>query len=78
MKKNRGLPINPNDSEDFAMCINSSKFFDVGFKDNPFTWWNDRTNGECFFERLDRVLTNQLLIENYRQYRGRIFIKDRI
>lgn len=46
-----------------AHCINSCELLDVGFKYNPFTWWNGRTDGKCIFERLDRVLTNQLLLK---------------
>lgn len=26
-----------------------------------YTWWNGRTEGECIFKRLDRVLGNQAL-----------------
>lgn len=53
-----GLPINPQDSEDFAFCVNSSDPVDVGFKESHFTWWNGRSNSECIFERFDRVLVN--------------------
>lgn len=58
-----GLPVIPEDSEDFAYCINSSELFDVGFKGNPFTWWNERTDRKCIFERLDRVIVNQHLCD---------------
>ncbi|XP_060200458.1 uncharacterized protein LOC132628710 [Lycium barbarum] len=47
-----------NEYEDFACCVNSCELFEVNFKGNPFTWWNGRTNGECIFKRLDRILVN--------------------
>lgn len=31
---------------------------DVNFTGSKYTWWNGRTNQECIFKRLDRVLVN--------------------
>ncbi|XP_070002255.1 uncharacterized protein [Nicotiana sylvestris] len=44
--------------EDFAFCINSSGLFDLGYKGSSFTWWNERSNAEYIFKRLDRILIN--------------------
>ncbi|XP_059292187.1 uncharacterized protein LOC132045622 [Lycium ferocissimum] len=53
-----GLPIVPQDYEDFAFCINSCELFKTSFKANPFTWWNGRAGDDCIFERLDRIVIN--------------------
>ncbi|XP_060211803.1 uncharacterized protein LOC132639368 [Lycium barbarum] len=55
-----GLPIFPQENEDFASCVNSGELSEVNFKGSPFTWWNGRTIGECIFKRLDRMLFNDL------------------
>lgn len=31
---------------------------EVKFSRSKYTWWNDRINEGCMFERLDRVLIN--------------------
>ncbi|KAH0715027.1 hypothetical protein KY284_007932 [Solanum tuberosum] len=56
-----GLPVYPQEYEDFALCINSYELFDLHFICNPFTWWNGKADGECIFKRLDRVVINQAL-----------------
>ncbi|KAH0642345.1 hypothetical protein KY289_033319 [Solanum tuberosum] len=56
-----GLPIYPQEYEDFALCINSCELVDIHFTGSPFTWWNGRADGDCIFKRLDRVVTNQVL-----------------
>lgn len=33
-----GLPVYPNEYEDFAFCINSYELIDINFKGSPFTW----------------------------------------
>ncbi|XP_016464180.1 uncharacterized protein LOC107787164 [Nicotiana tabacum] len=53
-----GLPVYPLEYEDFAFCVNSCGLFDLGYKGSPFTWWNGRSNEECIFKRLDRILVN--------------------
>lgn len=54
-----GLPVYPQECEDFAFCINSSELEEVKFKESPFTWWNGRAGVDCIFKRLDRVVVNQ-------------------
>ncbi|XP_075076623.1 uncharacterized protein LOC142163253 [Nicotiana tabacum] len=53
-----GLPIHPPKYDDFAFFVNSCGLFDQGYKGSPFTWWNGRSNIECIFKRLDRILVN--------------------
>lgn len=53
-----GLPVITREVEDFANCINNTELYDAGYKGSPFTWWNGRTNHECIFERIDRILVN--------------------
>ncbi|XP_060196130.1 uncharacterized protein LOC132625487 [Lycium barbarum] len=60
-----GNPIQPQDIEDFAFCINSCDLEEVNFKGSPFTWWNGRADEACIFERLDRMLVNSLLLDNF-------------
>ncbi|XP_060210587.1 uncharacterized protein LOC132637527 [Lycium barbarum] len=60
-----GNPIQPQDIEDFAFCINSCELEEVNFKGSPFTWWNGRADAACIFERLDRMLVNSLLLDNF-------------
>lgn len=47
-----GLPVVPQQCEDFAFCVNSCELEEIPFKGNPFTWWNDRVISDCIFERL--------------------------
>ncbi|XP_060177887.1 uncharacterized protein LOC132607827 [Lycium barbarum] len=56
-----GLPVYPDEYEDFAFCVNSSELFEVSFKGILFTWWNGRTGRYCIFKRLDRMLTKSKL-----------------
>ncbi|XP_060211916.1 uncharacterized protein LOC132639487 [Lycium barbarum] len=60
-----GNPVQPQDIEDFAFCINSCELEEVNFKGSPFTWWNGRADAACIFERLDRMLVNSLLLDNF-------------
>lgn len=55
-----GLPVYPQEYEDFAFCVNSCELFDIKFKGSPFTRWNGRAAEDCIFKRLDRVLMNQM------------------
>ncbi|XP_059289278.1 uncharacterized protein LOC132042777 [Lycium ferocissimum] len=54
-----GIPVQPQDYEDFAFCVNSCELLETGFKGSHFTWWNGRGGVDCIFERLDRVSFNQ-------------------
>ncbi|XP_060216593.1 uncharacterized protein LOC132644061 [Lycium barbarum] len=37
-----GLPVLPQEYEDFAFCLNSCELHEMPFKGSPFTWWNGR------------------------------------
>ncbi|KAG5585311.1 hypothetical protein H5410_045745 [Solanum commersonii] len=58
-----GLPVYPLDFEDFVFCIKSCELSDINFAGSPFTWWNGKADEECIFERLDRVVTNQVVLD---------------
>lgn len=62
-KKIGGLPVYQQEFEDFSCCINSCELYDVNFSENPFTWWNGRTGGDCIFKIQDRIVFNQLLLD---------------
>ncbi|KAH0664940.1 hypothetical protein KY285_026146 [Solanum tuberosum] len=53
-----GRPVSEGETRDFNHCINVCNLEDQGFKGSKYTWWNGRTDGECIFKRLDRVLCN--------------------
>ncbi|XP_060177818.1 uncharacterized protein LOC132607752 [Lycium barbarum] len=55
-----GLPVSPQEYEDFAFCMNSCELHEIPFKGSTFTWWNGRADNECIFKRLDRMLHNEL------------------
>lgn len=40
---------------------------DLNFKGSPFTWWNDSANEGCIFKRLDKVVVNQLFMNDIGQ-----------
>lgn len=50
-----GLPVYPQEYEDFSECMSSCGLYDVNFSGNSFTWWIGRIDGECIFKRLNRV-----------------------
>ncbi|XP_060182430.1 uncharacterized protein LOC132612110 [Lycium barbarum] len=53
-----GLPVLPQEYEDFAFCMNSCELHEMSFKGSPFTWWNGRAANDCIFKRLDRIVHN--------------------
>ncbi|XP_060190609.1 uncharacterized protein LOC132619859 [Lycium barbarum] len=53
-----GLPVLPQEYEDFAFCLNSCELHEMPFKGIPFTWWNGRVANDCIFKRLDRIVHN--------------------
>ncbi|XP_060183224.1 uncharacterized protein LOC132613196 [Lycium barbarum] len=53
-----GLPVLPQEYEDFAFCLNSCELHEMPFKGSPFTWWNGRAANDCIFKRLDRIVYN--------------------
>lgn len=57
-----GLPVYPQEYEDFAFCVNSCELFDINFKGSPFIWWNGRADSECIFKRLYRLMINQFFL----------------
>lgn len=53
-----GLLVTELEVRDFNHCINMYLLDDRGFKGRKYTWWNGRTDDECIFKRLDRILCN--------------------
>ncbi|XP_059306421.1 uncharacterized protein LOC132057846 [Lycium ferocissimum] len=53
-----GLPVFPQEYEDFAFCLNSCELHEMPFKGSPFTWWNGRATNDCIFKRLDTIEHN--------------------
>ncbi|XP_060210656.1 uncharacterized protein LOC132637608 [Lycium barbarum] len=53
-----GLPVLPQEYEDFAFCLNSCELHEMPFKGSTFTWWNGRAANDCIFKRLDRIVHN--------------------
>ncbi|XP_060190703.1 uncharacterized protein LOC132619963 [Lycium barbarum] len=53
-----GIPIQPQNVEDFAFSVNSCELEEIRFKGSPFTWWNGRAGDDCIFQRLDRMFIN--------------------
>ncbi|XP_059287623.1 uncharacterized protein LOC132040947 [Lycium ferocissimum] len=60
-EKTGGLPVFPDEYEDFAFCTNSCELFDINYKGSLFTWWSGRAGSDCIFKRLDRMITNSKL-----------------
>ncbi|XP_060183615.1 uncharacterized protein LOC132613564 [Lycium barbarum] len=58
-EKIRGLPVYPQEYEDFAFCINSCDLSEISYKGCPFTCWNGRADRDCIFKRLHRMLLNE-------------------
>ncbi|PHU24658.1 Protein TRIGALACTOSYLDIACYLGLYCEROL 1, chloroplastic [Capsicum chinense] len=62
-EKMGGLPVTEEETTDFNHCINTCVLEDKGFKGSKFTWWNGRTDDDCIFKRIDRVLCNEKIQE---------------
>ncbi|XP_059301845.1 uncharacterized protein LOC132053756 [Lycium ferocissimum] len=62
-EKQGGLPVSTNEILDFTSCIQTCSLIDVRYSGSKFTWWNGRTNKDCIFKRLDRILVNQQLLD---------------
>lgn len=58
-----GLPVTFEEIIDFSHCISTCNLDEIPFKGSKFTWWNDRTDGDCILRRLHRVLSNDKLHE---------------
>ncbi|XP_070054785.1 uncharacterized protein [Nicotiana tomentosiformis] len=54
-----GLLVYPPEYDEFAFCVNSSGLFYLGYNGNPFPLCNGRSDLECIFKRLDRILVNR-------------------
>lgn len=49
--------------EDLVRCINNCDLVELKFIGSLYTWWNERIEEECIFERLDRILVNHNFIQ---------------
>lgn len=65
MEKIGGLPVYPQEYEDFYFCVNSCELVNVNFKRSPFTWWNGRIDNDCIFKRLDKLLVNHNFLSSF-------------
>ncbi|XP_055804681.1 uncharacterized protein LOC129873581 [Solanum dulcamara] len=60
-----GLPVFYQEIEDFTNFITVCELTDMGYIGSTYTWWNGRTDDACIFKKLDRVLTNQKLQDEF-------------
>ncbi|KAF3646704.1 hypothetical protein FXO38_19027 [Capsicum annuum] len=51
------------ETEDIRKSISGCNVEDPEFKESKYTWWNGRTDEECIFKRLDKILINEKLHE---------------
>jgi len=58
-----GLPVYPQENEDFAFRVNSYDLLDIHFTGSPYTWWNGGIHQDCIFKRLDRFFVNANLFK---------------
>ncbi|XP_060190555.1 uncharacterized protein LOC132619775 [Lycium barbarum] len=58
-----GLSVLFQKTEDFAACINDCHLYDLGYIGSTFTWWNGRSDAATISKRLDRILSNQKMID---------------
>lgn len=58
--------IYPLEYENFALCLYSCELGEINSKGSPFTWWNSRTDDQCIFKKLDRMVANQVFHKSYR------------
>ncbi|XP_060210493.1 uncharacterized protein LOC132637420 [Lycium barbarum] len=80
-----GLPVLFQETEDFAACINDCHscindchLYDLGYIGSTFTWWNGRSDAATIFKRLDRILSNQKMIDQAPQMTVTHLIKKRL
>lgn len=62
-EKISGMSVYHQECEDFACYLNSCWLYDINFSGNPFTWWNDKVDGDCIFKGLDKVVLNYALMD---------------
>ncbi|XP_009759123.1 uncharacterized protein [Nicotiana sylvestris] len=60
-----GLPVSLLEVDDFRHYINTCNLTDLGFKGSIFTWWNERSEEDCIFKRLDRCFGNNELQQTF-------------
>ncbi|WMV48900.1 hypothetical protein MTR67_042285 [Solanum verrucosum] len=65
-----GRPVTEAEVRDFNYCINVCNLEDRGFKGSKYTWWNGRLGEECIFKRLDRVLGDEKLQDDFSDIRS--------
>lgn len=55
----RELPVTVAETEDFNHCISMWNLEECVYQGNKYTWWNVRTDEECIFKRLNKVMSNE-------------------
>lgn len=55
-----GLPITLNERQEFNQCIYLCNMEEPQFQGSKYTWWSGRTDEDCIFKRLDRILCNDI------------------
>ncbi|XP_075109001.1 uncharacterized protein LOC142180813 [Nicotiana tabacum] len=64
-EKYGGLSVSLIEVDDFRHCINTCNLTDLGIKGSIFTWWNERSEEDCIFKRLDRCIGNNELQQTF-------------
>ncbi|XP_075107144.1 uncharacterized protein LOC142180116 [Nicotiana tabacum] len=67
-EKYRGRPVYLRKVEDFAHCVDTCALYDLGFKGSLYTWWNERSDIDCIFKRLDRAKLHKVEADLTRYY----------
>ncbi|XP_021851299.1 uncharacterized protein [Spinacia oleracea] len=60
-----GIPKHQREIDGFRSAIGRCSLRDIHFEGFPFTWMNNRVEGENVHERLDRVLVSETLFDRY-------------
>ncbi|KAH0729153.1 hypothetical protein KY289_000341 [Solanum tuberosum] len=72
-----GLPVYPQEYEDFAECLNASGLADITFSGNPFTWflkfWTER---EDFKEEVEQNWVAETIREEIVKLKEQLFLDD--
>ncbi|XP_019253812.1 PREDICTED: uncharacterized protein LOC109232496 [Nicotiana attenuata] len=62
-EKYGGRPVYLSEVEDLAHCVDTYALYDLGFKGSLYTWWNERSDVDCIYKRLDMFFTNQEFLD---------------
>ncbi|XP_074301071.1 uncharacterized protein LOC141632422 [Silene latifolia] len=62
-EKRGGAPRDQRSMDEFREAMDECGLMDIGFSEEPFTWWNIRGGSEAVFERLDRALVSPSFLE---------------